>query len=72
MASNGLVANKTKTEFLVLNEKDKSDGVLNEISVGDQQMKRVESTKMFNGKKLKKTRNSQQNFAAKFCKKHDI
>ena len=46
MASNGLVANKTKTEFLLLNNKEKGDDCLNEINVGDQIVKRTDFTKL--------------------------
>ena len=35
MVSNGLVANQSKTEFLVLNERDKTSTELREIKVGD-------------------------------------
>ena len=46
MASNGLVANKAKTEFLVLNERDKSDPTLKELTVGDETISRTSSTKL--------------------------
>ncbi len=46
MASNGLVANQSKTEFLVLNEKNKTDGVLSKILVGDTTVNRTGSTKL--------------------------
>ena len=44
MASNGLVANKAKTEFMVLNEKVKSS--LTEIKVGDTMIQRTDHTKL--------------------------
>ena len=46
MASNGLVANQSKTEFLVLNEKNKTDQSLYQIQVGDATVTRTESTKL--------------------------
>ena len=46
MASNGLVANKAKTEFLVLNEKDKTSTILSTITVGDQIINRTNDTKL--------------------------
>ena len=46
MASNGLVANQLKTEFLVLNEKNKEDGILHQIKVGGTQIERTDSTKL--------------------------
>ena len=46
MASNGPVANQSKTEFLVLNEKNKTDGSLYQIRVGDTTVTRTESTKL--------------------------
>ena len=46
MASNGLVANQSKTEFLVLNEKNKTDQSLCQIQVGDATVTRTESTKL--------------------------
>ena len=46
MASNGLVANQSKTEFLVLNEKNKEDGILYQIKVGEAQINRSDSTKL--------------------------
>ena len=45
MASNGLVANKSKTEFLLLNEKNK-DAPFTEITVGDSKIKRTKHTKL--------------------------
>ena len=45
MASNGLVANQKKTEFMVLNEKVKT-GLLDDIAVGDVIIKRTTSTKL--------------------------
>ena len=46
MASNGLVANKAKTEFLVLNERDKTDPTLKELMVGDEIILRTNHTKL--------------------------
>ena len=46
MASNGLVANQSKTEFLVLNEKNKTDQSLCQIQVGDATVTRTESSKL--------------------------
>ena len=46
MASNGLVANKAKTEFLVLNQKDKTSTILSTITVGDQIINRTNDTKL--------------------------
>ena len=46
MASNGLVANQSKTEFLVLNEKDKTSTELREINVGDTSISRTTHTKL--------------------------
>ena len=46
MASNGLVANQTKTEFLLLNEKNKNEQKLTEINVGDVMIKRTDHTKL--------------------------
>ena len=46
MASNGLVANQSKTEFLVLNEKNKNDGSLDQIQVGDTAVNKTGSTKL--------------------------
>ena len=45
MASNGLVANNSKTEFLLLNEKNK-DVPLTEIKVGDSAIMRTKHTKL--------------------------
>ena len=45
MASNGMVANQKKTEFMVLNEKVKT-GLLDDIAVGDVIIKRTTSTKL--------------------------
>ena len=44
MASNGLVANKSKTEFLLLNKKGESR--LSEIRVGDTSIQRTNHTKL--------------------------
>ena len=44
MASNGLIANKAKTEFLLLNEK--GDSHLSEIRVGDTLIQRTDHTKL--------------------------
>ena len=46
MASNGLVANQSKTKFLVLNEKNKTDGALCQILVGDTTVNRTGSTNL--------------------------
>ena len=46
MASNGLVANKAKTEFLVLNQNDKTSTILSTITVGDQIINRTNDTKL--------------------------
>ena len=46
MTSNGLVANKAKTEFLVLNEKDKTDPTLKDLTVGDENIIRTTNTKL--------------------------
>ena len=46
MASNGLMANKAKTEFLVLNERDKSDPTLKELFFGDEIITRTSHTKL--------------------------
>lgn len=46
MASNGLVANQSKTEFLLLNEKNASNQPLNEIKVGDTFIQRTQHTKL--------------------------
>ena len=44
MASNGLVANQSKTEFLVLNSKEKNP--LTEITVGNSVVLRTDHTKL--------------------------
>ena len=46
MASNGLIANESKTEFLLLNEKSNSNPTLTEITVGSTTVKRCNSTKL--------------------------
>jgi len=46
MASNGLVANQSKTEFLMLNDKGKSGTVLEEVIVGNATVKRTSHTKL--------------------------
>ena len=46
MASNGLVANQTKTELLILNEKNKEESVLQKIRVGSTYIERTDSTKL--------------------------
>ena len=46
MASNGLVANESKTEFLMLNEKRKNEEPLTEILVGNSLVKKTASTKL--------------------------
>ena len=48
MASNGLVANESKTEFLVLNEKEKlkDHSILKCINVGDATINRTPNTKL--------------------------
>ena len=44
MASNGLIANQAKTEFLLLN--DKGDSNLREIRVGETTVQRTSNTKL--------------------------
>ena len=46
MASNGLVANKLKTEFMVLNEKNKNETPLSQIRVGDTLVDRTKTAKL--------------------------
>ena len=46
MASNGLVANQAKTEFLLLNEKKSDFTPLTEIKVGNTMIKRTPHTKL--------------------------
>ena len=46
MASNGLVANQTKTEFLLLNEMKSDTTTLTEITVGETVVPRTNSTKL--------------------------
>ena len=46
MATNGLVANQTKTEFLLLNEKNKTEEPVTEILVGQSLVQRTYSTKL--------------------------
>ena len=46
MASNGLAANQSKTEFMVLNDKDRSDTTLDELLVGNTVIQRAASTKL--------------------------
>ena len=46
MASNGLIANQAKTEFLVLNEKDQTDELLNKLKVGNTIIQRTNHTKL--------------------------
>ena len=46
MASNGLVANQSKTEFLLLNEKQALTHPLTEIRVGDTIINRTQHTKL--------------------------
>jgi hypothetical protein len=46
MASNGLIANESKTEFLLLNEKSNPNPALTEITVGLTTVKRCSSTKL--------------------------
>ena len=46
MASNGLIANQSKTEFLLLNEKTNPTEKLTELKVGDSIIKRSCSTKL--------------------------
>ena len=46
MASNGLVANQAKTEFLLLNEKRSDTLTLSEIKVGNTVIKRTAHTKL--------------------------
>ena len=41
MAFNGLVANQSKTEFMVLNEKDKTSLTLRELTVGNVKISRT-------------------------------
>ena len=45
-ASNGLVANKSKTVFLVLNDKNKDSNVLDQVRVGDALIERSSSAKL--------------------------
>ena len=46
MASNGLIANETKTEFLLLNEKVNFSSPLTELTVGTAVVNRCSSTKL--------------------------
>ena len=46
MASNGLIANKAKTEFLALNVRNKNSHVLDSIVVGDVTVMRTDKTKL--------------------------
>ena len=46
MTSNGLIANESKTEFLLLNEKLNSSLTLTEITVGTAVVKRCSSAKL--------------------------
>ena len=46
MASNGLIANQAKTEFLVLNLKNKADSKLESIMVGNSEVQRTNKTKL--------------------------
>ena len=46
MASNGLVANQTKTELLILNDKNKEESVLQKIIVGNAHIERTDATKL--------------------------
>ena len=46
MASNGLIANQAKTEFMVLNEKDKNSLVLKSLTVGNAVIERTKHTKL--------------------------
>ena len=46
MASNGLIANESKTEFLLLNEKLNSSPTMTEIIVGSTAVQRCNSTKL--------------------------
>ena len=46
MASNGLIANQSKTEFMVLNEKDKTSPVLKSLVVGEVTVQRTSHTKL--------------------------
>ena len=46
MASNGLIANESKTEFLLLNEKSNPNPTLTEITVGSAIVRRCSSTKL--------------------------
>ena len=46
MASNGLVANQSNTEFLLLNANDNSRKLLQEVTVGEVNSKRTDSTKL--------------------------
>ena len=61
MASNGLVANKLKTEFLVLNEKDKTNSPLLQIRVGDVLVDRTESAKLL-GMMIEESQDWQEHF----------
>ena len=56
MASNGLVANQTKTEFLLLNEKPKDTHNLSEIRVGNSTIRRTPHTKLL-GVKIDESQN---------------
>ena len=46
MASNGLVANQSKTEFLLLDEKNNSEPSLTEVRVGNATINRTDHTKL--------------------------
>ena len=46
MASNGLVANQSKTEFLLLNERNTKEPPLTEIMVGSTTITRTDHTKL--------------------------
>ena len=46
MASNSLVANQVKTEFMLLNERNTSEPTLNGIMVGSTKVMRTDHTKL--------------------------
>ena len=46
MASNGLIANTAKTVFMLINNKDKKEGEILSIRVGNNQVAQEHSTKL--------------------------
>ena len=46
MASNGLIANQAKTEFMVMNNKDKTGSELSHLLVGDTLIQRTTHAKL--------------------------